>query len=494
MDKNKKYLVIIVGLLLILVGLLFVIFYKKDNNISDVSSNIIESNDSSIDSVNFSNSDEYNIVLSESVTITKAGVYYISGTLSDGSITINTNGDVKLVLNDVTITNSNGPAINVENANVVYIEINGTNTIKATTSEELDGAIYSCDDLVLSGSGTLNVTSNYDGIVSKDDLEITSGTYNITSDDDAIRGKDSVTISGGVFNIKSKGDGIKTTNEQEKGSIYISGGTFNIESYLDGISSISTITIKDGTYNIISGKNNSSSTDSKKSIKAVDNILISGGTFDITSNEDGIHSDASISISGGKFEVSAVDDGIHANVLVEIKEGNIIIDAAEGIEATYVKINGGIISISASDDGINAAQKSNDYTPTVEINDGTLTINMGQGDTDGIDSNGYIYINGGTITITGQSAFDYDIDAKYSGGKMIVNGEETTTITNQFGGQMNGGMMRGGNMQRDNMTPPSENGEEMTSPDQNAQKMIPSEDGSTTTRQKATKKQSSTNN
>ena len=439
MDKNKKYLVIIVGLLLILGGLLFAIFYKKENNISDVSSNIIESNDSSIDSVDFNNSEEYTIELSDSISITKVGIYYLSGTISDGSITINTDDDVKLVLTDVSITNSSGPAINVENANVVYIEINGTNTIKATTSEELDGAIYSCDDLVLSGSGTLNVTSNYDGIVSKDDLEITSGTYNINSDDDAIRGKDSVTINGGVFNIKSKGDGIKTTNEQEKGSIYISGGTFNIESYLDGISSISTMTIKDGTFNITSGKNNSSSTDSKKGIKAVGNILISGGTFDITSNEDGIHSDASISIGGGKFEIDAVDDGIHANVLVEINDGNITIDSSEGIEATYVKINGGTISISASDDGINAAQKSYDYTPTVEINDGTITINMGQGDTDGIDSNGNIYINGGTINITGQSAFDYDLEAKLSGGKLIVNGEETTTITNQFAGGMMGG-------------------------------------------------------
>jgi len=76
---------------------------------------------------------------------------------------------------------------------------------------------------------------------------------------------------------------------------------------------------------------------------------------------------------------------------------------------------------------------------------------MGQGDTDGIDSNGNIYVNGGTINITGNSPFDYDGEAKYTGGTIIVNGETTNTITNQMmggGGQPGGQMGRGGMMNR----------------------------------------------
>ena len=187
-----------------------------------------------------------------------------------------------------------------------------------------------------------------------------------------------------------------------------------------------------------------------KGIKAVSNILISGGEFTINSNEDAIHSDASISINGGTFNIVSKDDGIHADVLLEINDGTLTIEAAEGLEATYVKINGGTIKITASDDGINAANKSSAYTPTIEINGGNITINMGQGDTDALDSNGNLYINGGTLNITGQSAFDYDLEAKYSGGTMIVNGETTTTITNQFGGQM-GGMMQGAQAPNQNM-------------------------------------------
>ena len=64
---------------------------------------------------------------------------------------------------------------------------------------------------------------------------------------------------------------------------------------------------------------------------------------------------------------------------------------------------------------------------------------MGQGDTDAIDSNGNLYLNGGEITITAQSPFDYDGEAKYKAGTIIVNGKETNEITNQM---MDGGMGR----------------------------------------------------
>ena len=431
---------IILGIILILMisGLLTYSYFmvnKNDNSISSVSK-IVDDN-------NWDSADSFDLTLTKSTSITKGGVYNITGTIENGQLLINTNEEVKLILNNVSIKNSSGPAIYIENSKCTYIELVGENTLEGTVNEELDSILKSQDDLYLSGSGSLKVISNLDGISSSNNLTINGGTYIIETKDDGIKGKDSLVISNGNFTINSEGDAIKTTNEDELGNLVIENGTFNITTNGDGIVSISNLEIKDGTFNIKTNKSNSNN--SQKGIKADDNIVISGGEYTINTNDDGIHSNSDITINDGKITVNSNDDAIHADGKLEINKGTIKLNAHEGLEATYVKINDGDININASDDGINAGNKSNNYTTTIEINGGNVTINMGQGDTDGIDSNGNIYINGGTLNITGQSPFDYDGEAKYTGGTIIVNGQTTNQITNQFmGGMNNGGRPQGG--------------------------------------------------
>lgn len=179
--------------------------------------------------------------------------------------------------------------------------------------------------------------------------------------------------------------------------------------------------------------------------------LVGENTLTATNDNDGINAEGDLTITGsGSLTVNTADDGLHADGKITIESGNISITGAEGLEATYVKIDGGIINITASDDGINAANKSDKYSVCVEINGGNLTIDMGQGDTDAIDSNGSIVINGGTITITAQSPFDWDTSATLNGGTVIVNGTQVTSLTNQFGGMMGGGMMGSGGEQNAN--------------------------------------------
>ncbi len=224
-------------------------------------------------------------------------------------------------------------------------------------------------------------------------------------------------------------------------------GTLTIDSTNNGIVGKDDVKFTGGTYNI---------TAKSKSVEANDSIRISDGTFSLAASTDGLHAenddDASLGyiyISGGTFTIKAGDDAIHAQTVVQIDGGTFDITAAEGIEATYVQINDGTINISASDDGINAGAKSNAYTVGVEFNGGTTTITMGQGDTDGVDSNGNITVNGGTINITGQSSFDYDGTATFNGGTIIVNGEEVDTIPDQMLGNPGmGGFQQGGGMQK----------------------------------------------
>ncbi len=418
--KDKKLIIIVTILTLVLLGIIaLAIILSKTINIEDTNNTKVSSaEDLSLtieyneeyEEVSSSNEESTNITLEESLNITKAGTYVLTGTIEDGSININAGDEdkVKLILNNVSITNSNGPAIYVENADEVVITVakGTTNTlIDGGTSEEIDSCIFSKDDLVINGSGTLNVVANNaDGIASKDDLNIYEATINVSAADDGIRGKDSVEIKSATININSKQDGLKTTND----------------------------------------------TDEEKGYMIIEDSIIT-----IEAGDDGINAETNLRINGGTFKVNSKDDAIHANGLLQIDDGTFGIVAAEGLEATYVKINGGTINIEASDDGINAGNKSDSYSVTIEINGGNITIKMGAGDTDGIDSNGNLYINGGTINVTASSPFDCDGEAKLNGGTLIVNGEETNTITNQFGGGMQGGMgpgeMQPGGMQQGGM-------------------------------------------
>ncbi|MBR1376290.1 MAG: carbohydrate-binding domain-containing protein [Bacilli bacterium] len=473
----KNYKIIIVVIILLLAGGVGYYFISKyDSTIPQSAVKNATKYDGNKTTINLDDLTYDGTGLSienNTIYIVYGGTYELSGT-TEANIVIETidEEDVYLIFNGVSITSEEAPIyisqgdvyITLEDGTTNYIEY----TKKYSETEEIDGAIYASDDLVIDGTGSLEVKSTYDGIVSKDTLTIENGTYVINASDDGIRGKDILTINNGNFEITSGGDALKSTNDTdaELGNIIINGGTFEITASGDGIAANTNVTIVDGTFNIKTGNgytatskagdfgmwNNTTNKDSNdesiKGIKAGNLITISGGTFTLNTEDDGIHSNGNITISGGKFTISSTDDAIHADGLVEINGGEFTITASEGIEATYVKINDGNITIDATDDGINAGNKSNSYSTTVEINGGNVTIKMASGDTDGIDSNGNLYINGGTINITCNSPFDYDGEAKYNGGTLIVNGSQTTSITNQMmGGQM-GGMQ--GNM---NMAP-----------------------------------------
>ena len=107
-----------------------------------------------------------------------------------------------------------------------------------------------------------------------------------------------------------------------------------------------------------------------------------------------------------------------------------------------ITINGGDISIYSTDDGVNAANKNAQQNEIFfTMNGGNLTVEVGQGDTDPIDSNGNITVTGGTIKMTGQTGFDFDGTATYTGGDIYLNGEKQTEIVNSIpgGGGPNGG-------------------------------------------------------
>lgn len=197
------------------------------------------------------------------VTITGAGTYVLSGTISDGQIVVDSDDkdSVRLVLNGAEITCSNSSAIWVKAGDTIITLADGTeNTLtdgaEYTTDSEDDepkAAVYAKDDLTFNGSGSLTVNGNYkNGIQCKDALKFVSGTYTITAANNGLVGKDSVSIKDGTYTITSGGDGIKSTNtdETDKGYVIIDGGTFTITAEGDGIQAETLLRVNDGDFTI----------------------------------------------------------------------------------------------------------------------------------------------------------------------------------------------------------------------------------------------------
>ena len=408
------------------------------------------------------------------VSITKPGVYELSGSCSDCKIEINAGkkDEISLLLNNVTLASKNGSVIDCESAKTLTLFANdGTKNslsdggVYSGNENEPDAAVFTRSDLVVNGTGELSVNGmSGDAVKCKDAISIYSGSLSVSAADDGITGKDSVTVYGGTVSVTSGGDGIKSTNDTDidRGNITIAGGELEITSEKDGIQAEKALNVSGGKITIPAGGDaadaevtaqsspwdrdrrgqaqnqdaQSGDSVSQKGMKAGSGITISDGEISIKSADDSIHAGSDIEINGGRLTLSSCDDGIHSDEELRIVSGNITITKSyEGLEGKCIEIDGGTISVKAVDDGINAAggdngsffgygQASSDYY--IQISGGDITVDA---DGDGIDSNGTIAQSGGVLTIfgptnSGNGAIDYEGSYAMSGGTLIALGAQ----------------------------------------------------------------------
>ncbi len=420
------------------------------------------------------------IALSNDVTtITTAGSYILTGAYAGITVSVGNDETVHLFLNDATISGGAGIAI--------------SNTNKKSTL--IITACENTENEVANGTGTINVSAKKNGIKVSKGLSIADSTLNVTVGNHALSarlieaenakinvlsaGKDALnaecddetqefTLNEGYVSLKNSkiiasvsGDGIQADT-----FVYITGGSVDIETSATFVSysaeSMATYDLSEDDFRYIkSGDTYKKVADdvatkgaryamiqSTKGIKCgkikyeIDGteyavtknsnyfIVIDGARVKINSSDDAIHTNSgNVLIKGGTLDLTTLDDGIHADELVKIDGGEITVNGSyEGIEGAYVEIGGGTIYITAIDDGINAASDDESVNEHIIISGGTITVDASG---DGLDSNGTIYVTGGTLIVYGPTTgADTGLDA--DGGILIDGGNVFVATTKEM--------------------------------------------------------------
>lgn len=431
------------------------------------------------------NADGATVLSNDVTTITSAGSYILTGAYAGITVSVGNGETAHLFLNDATISGGAGIAISNTNKKSTLIITACENTENEVASKGDDAnAIHVKGTLKINGTGTIKVSAKKNGIKVSEGLSIADSTINLTAGDHALSarfieaenakinvlsaGKDALnaecddetqefTLDEGYVSLKSSkvfasvsGDGIQADT-----FVYITGGSVDIETaatfvsygaesmatydlaeddfrYIksgDTYKKIDDVATKGARYAMIQSAKGIMCGEIKYEIDGTEYavtknsnyfIVIDGARVKINSSDDAIHTNSgNVLIKGGTLDLMTLDDGIHADELVKIDGGEITVNGSyEGIEGAYVEIGGGTIYITASDDGINAASDDESVNEHIIISGGTITVDASG---DGLDSNGTIYVLGGTLIVYGPTTgADTGLDA--DGGILIDGG------------------------------------------------------------------------
>lgn len=375
------------------------------------------------------------------IRITDEGTYLLSGSLSNGQIIVDADSKkVRLVMDGVSINCNTSAALYVKQADKVFVTLadNSENQLSnkedfvAIDDNSIDSVIFSKDDLTLNGNGKLEIDAAFGhGIVSKDDLRITSGTYQVIAAEHALEGKDCVAILDGTFTLTAGKDGIHSDNSDDttKGDVFVQDGTFTIEAEGDGIDASHILQIENGDFQVTAG---GGSVNAAVSEPKENGQKPSRGELSPEEKAD---------FQGGRdksFKRERPDgeqpNGEQPNG--EQPDGEQPYGVLPGDESgNMVTLSASVSSENTTDTEQTVSMKGLKSGNAIYLNGGTLTIDSAD---DAIHSNGTFQVDGGTCTLsTGDDGVHADEALLVNDGEICVSksyeGLEGMTIT------MNGG-------------------------------------------------------
>ena len=262
------------------------------------------------------------------VTISESGTYIISGSASDGSVTVKkgTTG-VVLILKDLDLTSKTGAAVSVNKDSEVQIVVSGNVTLTdaenpadetsedAEVADAYDGAaikVKAGASVYLTGDGTLTVNGNAkNGIKTGDEASLVingeSLTVDITAANDGINASYDLAIVSGTVNISAADDALHAdrilTVGTEDGS---TSPTINVNASTEGLEG-TIVNIHSGsvTVNAADDAINAANSDGTYENELTYAINVTGGTVVTNSRADGLDSNGNVNLVGGTVTIQS---------------------------------------------------------------------------------------------------------------------------------------------------------------------------------------------
>lgn len=275
--------------------------------------------------INVETSNVIDVSKQKEVKIVNKGAYTLTGKADEVNIQVEANEDVTLILDGLHATNSTQPVLELDSTNTTTIQIKdqSENTITMSVDNDKKGAIDAKGNLVIDGSGSLEVNSKVGhGIKTEQSLTINNGSITILSGSDALKAEGSIVYNDGNLNVTQSTEGIES-----KDNITVNGGSIRIKATDDAINATNSIVINNGLINVSSSTNDG--------IDSNGTITINGGsvfTSGAAAPEAGIDSDMNpLIINGGivvglggsnsrpsndSKQVSLLTNGLSGNITV----------------------------------------------------------------------------------------------------------------------------------------------------------------------------------